>query len=59
VPNDLSDGEKTPSQVRRGLALGCTFADSFELVKQGHLTSAQEGLFAPILVSLPAALPRL
>ena len=50
-------GEEIPSRVRRGLAWGCTFVASLELAKQGDLTLAQEGLFAPIHVRPPAALP--
>ena len=55
VPNEA--GEQTPSHVRRGLAWGCTFVASLELAKQGDLTLAQEGLFAPIHVRPPAAQP--
>ena len=50
-------GEEIRSRVRRGLAWGCTFVASLELAKQGDLTLAQEGLFAPIHVRPPAALP--
>jgi segregation and condensation protein A len=45
------------TRVRPGLAWGCTFVASLELAKQGDLTLAQEGLFAPIHVRPPAALP--
>jgi segregation and condensation protein A len=55
VPNEA--GEQTPSHVRRGLAWGCTFVASLELAKQGELTLAQEGHFAPIHVRPPAAQP--
>ena len=55
VPNEA--GEQTPPHVRRGLAWGCTFVASLELAKQGDLTLAQEGLFAPIHVRPPAAQP--
>jgi len=57
VPDAAIPGEQTPLQVRRGLAWGCTLMASLELAKQGDLTLAQEGLFAPIVVSPPAALP--
>jgi segregation and condensation protein A len=57
VPDAAIPGEQTPLRVRRGLAWGCTFMASLELAKQGDLTLAQETLFAPILVSPPAALP--
>jgi segregation and condensation protein A len=50
-------GEEIRSRVRRGLAWGCTFVASLELAKQGDLTLAQEGLFEPIHVRPPAALP--
>ena len=50
-------GEAIRSRVRRGLAWGCTFVASLELAKQGDLSLAQEGLFAPIHVRPPAALP--
>ena len=50
-------GEAIRSRVRRGLAWGCTFVASLELAKQGDLTLAQEGLFEPIHVRPPAALP--
>jgi segregation and condensation protein A len=50
-------GEEIRSRVRRGLAWGCTFVASLELAKQGDLTLAQEGLFEPIHVGPPAALP--
>ena len=50
-------GEEIRSRVRRGLAWGCTFVASLELAKQGDLTLAQEGLFAPIHVRPPAAPP--
>ena len=50
-------GQAIPSRVRRGLAWGCTFVASLELAKQGDLSLAQEGLFAPIHVRPPAALP--
>jgi segregation and condensation protein A len=50
-------GEEIGSRVRRGLAWGCTFVASLELAKQGDLTLAQEGLFAPIYVRSPAAPP--
>ena len=49
--------EAIRSRVRRGLAWGCTFVASLELAKQGDLTLAQEGLFEPIHVKPPAALP--
>jgi chromatin segregation and condensation protein Rec8/ScpA/Scc1 (kleisin family) len=58
---DVSDaaigGAETPSQLRFGLAWGCTFVASLELAKQGELTLAQEALFAPIHVSPPSAPP--
>ncbi len=57
VPNDASADKQTQSRVRRGLAWGCTLVASLELAKQGDLTLAQEGLFAPILVSPPGASP--
>jgi segregation and condensation protein A len=50
-------GEEIRSRVRRGLAWGCTFVASLELAKQGDLSLAQEGLFAPIHVRPPAAPP--
>ena len=50
-------GGKMRSRVRHGLAWGCTFVASLELAKQGDLSLAQEGLFAPIHVRPPAALP--
>jgi segregation and condensation protein A len=58
---DVSDaaigGAETPSQLRFGLAWGCTFMASLELAKQGELTLAQAALFAPIHVSPPSARP--
>jgi segregation and condensation protein A len=50
-------GEEIGSRVRRGLAWGCTFVASLEMAKQGDLTLAQEGLFAPIHVRPPALPP--
>jgi segregation and condensation protein A len=56
LPDESIDGERTAADARRGLAWGCTFVASLELAKQGDVTLAQEGLFAPIHVSPPAAL---
>jgi len=57
IPDEAVAGEATPSQVRRGLAWGCTFVASLELAKQGDLTLAQEALFAPIHVRPRSAPP--
>jgi segregation and condensation protein A len=57
VAEAATTGEEIRSRVRRGLAWGCTFVASLELAKQGDLTLAQEGLFAPIHVRPPAAQP--